>query len=623
MKLNMKTLQYKTSFALLALLVMQSCNKILDTKPSDFLTPSQYYQTASQLNIALNGVYDDLGSQDLYGQSWWNQINGGTDIEYWRNNTAVPTTTSPRIYNENSSDSFVTGAWNRIYEGINRANSLLDAIDASPVAAATKVPIKAQAQFLRGYYYFLLVSNWGGVPLRLHATSSVADASMPRASIQQVYDQVLSDMMTAEAVLPTSAQWGPTGSGRVSKTAAEGILARVCLTMAGIPLKDASKYQTAKDWAQKVISSGQHGLNPDYRQIFINQEQDMYDPKESMWEVEFTLDPTNAHQEYSSLGYANGVKNNDMISGFASGDLGVTRKLYDLANAIPNDLRRDWNTAAYNLSGTSPNVVKVPITSTSNFNLWARYPGKWRREYELILPRNKTLAGTNFPIIRYADVLLMFAEAENEINSTPTFAAYNAINQVRERAQGTGSRITTFTVTNGGTGYTTAPTVVVSSPTLGNGATAIATVSGGKVTAVTLSQTNLGGAFYTAAPTITFVSATGTGATATATLQAIVPTSADLALGQTKDTFRSALQDERAKELCLEGLRRPDLIRWDLLLSSLRALTNDPNISTATNPTYTYAGLSGVNATTKDIFLPIPISELTLNKAFGSQNPGF
>jgi hypothetical protein len=617
----MKKLHYKILIFCIAFLGLQSCKKVLDTVPADFLTPSQYYQTASQLNIALNGVYDELGSQNLYGQGWWNQINGGTDIEFWRNNTAVPTTTSARIYNENSSDSWVVGAWNTLYEGINRANSLLDAIDGSPVDAATKAPIKAQAQFLRGYYYFLLVSNWGGVPLKIHATSSVSDANQPRSTIAAAYQQVLNDMTAAEAALPTVTQWGPTGSGRVSKTTAEGILARVCLTMAGVPLKDVTKYQDAENWALKVINSGLHSLNPDYRQIFINQCADLYDPKESMWEVEFTFDPTNTHQEFGSIGYANGLKCNDITYGFASGDAGITRKLYDLDNVIPNDLRRDWNTAAFNLSGTSPNVVKAPITSTSNYNLWVRYPGKWRREFETVLPRSKTLTGTNFPILRYADVLLMYAEAENELNG-PTAAAYNAINKVRERAQGTGYRVSGFTITNGGSGYTTAPTVTISSPTAGNGATAIATVSGGKVTALTLSQTDLGGAFYTTAPAISFTGA-GTGAIATATLTAIVPTSADLAAGQTKDTFRAALQDERARELCLEGLRRPDLIRWDLLLSDLKALTNDPNISTATNPTFTYAGLSGINASSKDVFLPVPISEITLNKSFGAQNPGF
>ncbi len=613
----------KLSYILLLLAgTVSSCRKYLNTTPRDFLTPSQYYQTADQLNIALAGIYDELGSQNLYGQGWWNQINGGNDIEYWRNNTTPPTTTSPRIYNENSSDSWVTGAWNTLYEGINRANSLLDAIDASPVDSATRKPIKAQALFLRGYYYFLLVSNWGGVPLRLHATTTVSTANLPRSSIQDGYTQVLSDMTAAEAALPTITQWGLKGSGHVSKTTAEGLLARVCLTMAGNPLNETARYEDAKSWALKVMNSGEHGLNPDYRQIFINQTADLYDTKESMWEVEFLYDPTNAHQEIGSIGYANSIKCNDITYGYCYGDEGVTRKLYDLGNAIPGDLRRDWNTAPFNLSGTSPNVTKAPVTSTSNYNLWIRYPGKWRREFETVTPKNKTLAGTNFPILRYADVLLMFAEAENEING-PTPDAYKAINQVRERAQGTGNRVSSFTVTNSGSGYTAAPVVTISSPTQGNGATATATVSAGKVTALALSPTNLGGAFYTAPPTITFSGGNGTGATATATLTAIVPTSADLAPGLTKDGFRSAIQDERARELCLEALRKPDLIRWGMLLSALKALANDPNISTATNPNYTYAGLSGVNATAKDVLLPIPVSEMTLNKTIGAQNPGF
>lgn len=610
---------FRRTLPLLLLIMAASCKKVLDTVPKDFLSPINYYQTEAELNTALTGVYDVMGDQGLYGQYWWNQINGGTDIEWWRNNGTQPATTQPNIYNANSSDAFITQAWNMLYTGINRSNSLLDAIDAAPVDSTAKRPIKAQALFLRGYYYFLLVSNWGGVPLRLHATSTVSDADLARSSIAEVYAQVLADMEAAETNLPDI---GSSGSGRVSKTAAEGILARVCLYMAGYPLQDVSKYQAAKDWALKVINSGAHSLNADYRQIFINLESDQYDTKESIWEVEFKLDPTNAHKEYSSLGYANGVKCNDETYGFCRNDNCVTRKAYDLANATANDLRRDWNTAPFTLGGTWPNVVKAPITSTSNYNLWNRSAGKFRREFEVVTPKNKTLAGCNFPILRYADVLLMFAEAENELNG-PTADAYAAINQVRQRAQGTGYRISGFTITNGGSGYTAAPTVAIASPTLGNGATATATVSGGKITALALSATGAGGAFYTAAPAITFSGGGGTGAVITPTMQAITPASANLPTGLTKDDFRTRVQNERAVELSQEALRKGDLIRWNMLISALQSLANDPNISNATNPVFNYAGLSGRNITSAWTRLPVPISEITLNKSFGGQNPGF
>lgn len=609
------------SFAIGITLISISCKKYLDTSPKDFTTPELYYQTADQLNIALNGVYDVLGDQGLYGQYWWNHINGGTDVEYWRNNGTPYTFTCERVYNANSSDAYISQAWNMLYQGINRANNLLDAMEKSPVDSATKSPIKAQALFLRGYYYFLLVSNWGGIPLKLHATTALEDANWPKSTIADVYTQVLKDMTSAESILPSITYWGAKSSGHISKTAAEGILARVCLTMAGYPLRDISQYQSAKDWALKVINSGLHSLNPDYRQIFINHTADLYDIKESMWEVEFQYDPTNAHQEYGSIGYANSIKCNDITLGYCYGDMGITRKAYDLANATANDLRRDWNTAAYTFSGTT----KIPITSTSNYNLWIRWPAKWRREFETVTPKNKTLTGTNFPLIRYSDVLLMYAEAENELNG-PTADAYKAINQVRERAQGTGYRISGFTVSNGGTGYTSAPTVNIAASNQGNGATATASVSGGKVAAIALSQINLGGAFYTASsPTITITGGgtSASGAVATATMQAINPASADLPTGLDKDAFRTRIQNERAVEFVMEGLRRSDLIRWNMLIPNLQALANDPNISLATNPVFNYVGTSGLNITSKDLLLTIPISEITLNKSLGGQNPGF
>lgn len=611
----------KFIIAVLLLTGITSCSKYLDTQPSDFLTPTQYYNTEDQLNTAVSGIYDALQASGLYQGGYWGTLCSGNDIEYWRAPTAGAL--NPLLFSEISSDASVTAAWNALYVGINRANSLLDAVDNSPVPADKRAPYKAQAQFLRGYFYFLLVSNWGEVPLRLHVTNSVGDANCPRSTIKDIYAQILADMTAAEAALPTITKLGPNGSGHISKTGCEGILARVCLTMAGEPLKDVSKYTDARDWALKVMNSGEHSLNPDYRQIFINQCADLYDTKESIWEIEFTV--IVGYSEWGTNGTSNSIKFANLDWGYGYGTYGVTKKEYDLSNAIPNDLRRDWNLAPYTLGGATTGIAGVTKTvlSTTNQNIWNRWPGKWRREFETVTPKGQGANGINFPVLRYADVLLMYAEAENEINKAPTQNAYNAINLVRERAQGQGNRIGVYTVTNGGSGYTSAPTVTIDAPNLGNGATATATVSGGKVTAVTMSAIGGNGAFYTTPPNITFTGGGGSGAAATATLVPIVPSSADLPAGKSYNDFKLAIQNERAVELCQEALRKQDLIRWGILVQTMKDLSSYVRADTG-SPNFQFVAVPGDNITGRDVLLPIPLTELTLNKALnGVNNPGF
>ncbi len=611
------------NYTLLAILIatgILSCNKYLNTVPDDFLTPTQYYETKDKLNTGLTGIYDILGQAGLYQNYYWAILSSSNDIDYWRLN--LTPSTSPLYYNQIASDSYVTGTWNTLYSGINRANAMLAAIDASPVDSATKVPLKAQAQFLRGYYYFLLVSNWGAVPLRLTPTMSVADAPCPKSSIADVYAQVLKDMTEAEPLLPTRAAVGNDAGVRVTNTVAEGILARVCLTMAGEPLKDVSKFADAKFWAQKVIKSGVHSLNPDYRQVFINQCADILEPKESMWEVSFAANTSN-NSEKGNLGSLNSIRFTNLDYGYCYGTYGVTKYLWDKVTAISaTDLRRDWNMSPFTLGGSTTGTTGVTKSylSQTTATIWGRYPGKWRREFETYTPKT-TMSTINFPILRYADVLLMFAEAENELNG-PTDSAYWALNQIRERAQGTGYRITAFTVTNGGSGYTSAPTVTVSSPVQGNTLLTSATVSGGKVTAVSMSS--IVNAYYTGQPTITFTGGGGSGATATATLVAVVPTSADVAKGQTQAVFRQLIRDERAVELSQEALRKHDLIRWGILETNMKALAVTLRSNATVLASYQYVAMPCDNVSSKDIFLPIPLTELTLNTALnGQNNPGY
>jgi hypothetical protein len=310
------------------------------------------------------------------------------------------------------------------------------------LSASDRAAFVAEAKFLRGYYYFMLVTRFGDVPLRLDVVEGPIGLDIARTPARDVYNQIIKDMTEAEADLPSASKVG-TGS-KVSKTVAEGILARVCLHMAGQPVNDNSKYAEALSWATKVKQSGEHALrttftsnltNSAYSQIFINHSQDIYDVKECMWEADFKGNRTDGYQETSRVGNTIGLGmtvtkfQND--SGYCYGFINATGRLYKLYDTL-NDQRFNWNIQPYTFDANTG--ARKPIITTAA-NKYGRNASKWRRTYELLTPKNQNHTPTNFPILRYADVLLMLAEAENQVNG-PTSIAYEALNMVRRRAYG-------------------------------------------------------------------------------------------------------------------------------------------------------------------------------------------
>jgi hypothetical protein len=608
---------------------MVSCKKVLDTTPTAFITPVNYYNTAADLQTALNGVYQELASGGLYAVSYSYDLTISTD-EACTRATGVPTETN---YNYDGTDAVVTNMWQSLYFGIERANLLLANINKPTMDATQRGIIQGQTLFLRAYFYFLLASNFGDVPLILQPTGSVQNVNIARTPIKAVYAQILTDMTTAETLLQTQTASSVGYGGVLTQTAVDGILARVCLTMAGYPLNDVSKYKDALTWSTKVVNSAQHALNPNYQQIFINLAQDKYDVKESMWEVEFFGNNTGGFAAGgNTLGNYIGISCSDINIGNSAGWTTVSKKLFDsygvnaASTTTPQasfDQRRDWNCANYNYGSSTPGVKSAPIT-----NAWLMYAGKFRREYELVTPKAKNTTPENYPILRYADVLLMQAEAENQVNG-PTAVAYNAINQVKRRGYGIldGNVVKSIAVTNGGSGYTTAPTVTITGGG-GSGATATAIVSGGKVTGVTITSPGTitaTGPYYTSNPTVSFSGGGGTGAVATATIT--TSTDADLQPGLSQTQFQQAIRDERARELCYEGLRRADLIRWGNFYNDMKdflayALANGvPNLTNG-QPSATGPATAANNVSPRNVLLPIPQYDISLNTSL-TQNPGY
>ena len=305
--------------------------------------------------------------------------------------------------------------------------------------------------------------------------------------------------------------------------------------MAGRPLNlGLPMYDSAKTWALKVKESGIHRLNPSYRQIFINQSKDIYDYTENMWEVDFygNNTPTGTMPAGSrfacqlAMRYTGSDPNPLIVYGY--GSYIPTGRLFEIYQRLPYDTaRRDWNIPTYTYSTNTTPRTKTAAASSP----WDRDCGKWKRDDETFIPKSREWSPTNFPVIRYADVLLMLAEAEMELGNLDE--ALTNLNLVRERA---------------------------------------------KASLVTTSQAT------------------------------------------SQDALRSIIRDERARELCFEGLRKFDLVRWGVFVSTMTDMKSAIANSSSSNKNrylYTYN-----NVGARDTLLPIPSSELSVNNLM-TQNPGW
>ncbi len=560
-------------FAFIGFLV-SSCN-FLDKEPHE-LTPETYYKTEGQLKLALSGVYSILAQESFYGNyySWHNA--GGDDLSFFhrpRGKASILTADA------NSSCPFITKYWTTLYEGVSRANILLENVNKNKeIDKAVRERTKSEAMFLRAFYYFNLVQGWGDVPFRKTSAQSAYNLSLPRTDKQAIYDFIIQEIIDAIPALRKGDEVNP---GHITQSVAKGILARIYLFRAGEHFRDGKStdpnsqkyFAEAKKWALEVRDSGLHELVDSYDQVFIDICQDKYNStgkRESIWEAELAGNRINS-PEWSAgrignvIGFGLGQKSilkapyKDLGGmknpGYGYNFIYASLKLYEMYESEGDTIRSNWNITPYEYKlGSKKEVVgrnyyygKRPAgldfvdgmpcvdyySQSVSDNNKTRCCAKYRRELEVVLPKNKNYTSINFPILRYSDVLLMIAEAENEINNAPTQLAYDCLNEVRLRAD--------------------------------------------------VAKYNVG----------------------------------DL----DKDLFRKAIKKERGMELCFEGIRRWDLIRWGDFYDEMQAMRNMVN-QPGWGKDYTYAA-NYYNVSKNYVYYPIPSLELSVNKKITKNNPGW
>jgi len=420
-------------FAVLSVL-FTSCESELDQTPLSTISPDNFYRNEADCRLALNAVYSDVGNRYTYGEQLPIQFMVGTDEAVFSRSYNSWTV---GLYIHNASTVDLENTWRTLYRGINSANLLLENLpDAEFTEESRKLRYEAETRFLRAFFYFDLVRWWGGVPLR---TASVGDATandIARSSAEDVYNFIITELEAVAPNLPLPSE--EIEYGRVSRTAAWGLLARVYMTKAGVPLKHmpAESYAKVNEYCDLIINSGEHNLIENYEDVFMNEIKGINNDTEVIFEVQFENQRSAGIREDGKHGNLNGIMCQQKDSPYA---YAFTYAGLSLINSYDqdNDERYDWNVANFKVD------KKGDVKIQKNRYEW--FPGKFRRiqkvdnadgSYSWIglepgdLDKNYT--GINFPIIRYSDILLMKAEALNELDKTSEAVPF--MNQVRNRA---------------------------------------------------------------------------------------------------------------------------------------------------------------------------------------------
>ncbi len=407
-------------------LLGSSCSKFLDEQDPSNLSPESFYTIPEHAEAGIAAVYADArfigGGAGIFSSNWQllEAVTGTSTTETAQNSDL--NNLYGLIYDGNTGH--VINWWNGVFRVIAQANLVLEKVPGiTPMDEEQKKRILGEAQFLRAWAYFYAVRLWGDVPLILKPqTAQSEDFFPPRTPVEQIYAQIIADLTAAEAAgLPWMDK-----RGRVTMAAIKSELAIVYLTMAGFPLnKGASHYTLAANKANEVITYANANPNsinlfPTYAEVHL---ESLKNEKEHLFMLQYNSvvasNPMdNMYPNFKPVTY-NGPS--------GTGSTVPVPSFYE--SYEPGDLRaKDREGYFYTSYFTNG--------SGDLFQLGAPYVFK---HFNIIANGTAGVPGTrlnnlNVPLIRYAEVLLVFAEAQNEI-SGPTLEAYNAFKRIRDRAQ--------------------------------------------------------------------------------------------------------------------------------------------------------------------------------------------
>lgn len=396
----------KSLIAFLILLLAQSCVKKLDENPDNFIAPKNFYKNSADAIAAVNAVYDPLSNWGAYEREIYLMTELSTD------NMDLSGRNQERAqlddYLIDASNNVILNTWSNFYSGINRANTVVGRIpQVNSVPSALRARIEGEARFLRAFYYFNLVRLFGEVPLIITETSSLQGLDVTRNSVSNVYEQIIKDLEFAEQNLPLS--YSGADVGRLTNGAAKTLLAKVYLTMAGNPLKDASKFELAGKKAKEVIETQQYNLLSRYEDNFSIA---LKNGKESIFEGQALANSPGNDVSRMYTNFAPQPQN--PFGQRAYGGFFPSVELYN-SYEDPDTRKKLYLTQTY----TTPGGAKITV-SRPHINKYVDPAGSENNN------------SNNWPYLRYADAILMYAEAMNETGRMTEAITY--VNMIRNRA---------------------------------------------------------------------------------------------------------------------------------------------------------------------------------------------
>ncbi len=534
----------------LGLLFTASCSDLLEEESYVEVGKNNYVNNAEEAETVLMGIYKDLANEYLYSYHLSLLFTISSDIAQCEGNATTSFREIP-TNSHNPSTSQIMQTWQKLYASIYEANDFIETVSsridgwsASNQELATIYLGEARA--LRALFYFELVRWYGNIVLITSTEQSQLPATeYVQADPKDVYAFIEADLKYASEVLPWAVDDTKRSSNayRFSKGAALGLLAKVYCTWAGYPVRDETKWAEAAKVARQVVESGKHRLIPNYETVWTNTCNGIWDAGESLIEVSF-YSPTglDSDQTAGRIGKWNGVVA-DAVEGQRGRNAANWKVVYTFTREweTHNDPRMAISIADYKYDsskGDGPITYISTVTNPTEDNLNKQRqlytPGKWDTEKFVNSSNyivNNDKSNINWYVLRYSDVLLLFAEALNESGGS-IVDAVDAVNAVRRRGFG--------------------------------------------------------------------------------------DTDHDLSYGLSRDALREAIRKERAYELCFEGHRKQDLIRWGIYYKTIMS-TAQELVDWFSNANYT-VGRFTVEG--RHELLPIPQRDLDLMTQC-KQNPGW
>ena len=569
----MKKMKNKINYLFLVVLFTSflGCSDLLEEVPVSDLSVENSFKTEADAKAAIIGVYNSLQLEGVYGKSQTlfstDEHNAGSKVPLSGLNLYTFTADNVEV---------ILPIWRDHYEGINRANLAISKIPGITMNVDERNTLVAEAKFIKALLYFNLIRYYGDVPYKEAETTSLNDLNIPRTPVATIYENMIRDLEYGVINLKVKAAGL---AGHATQDAAKTLLASIYLTRGSMARRDntgngIADFTLAARYSKEVMDSNRYRLCPYFPDAFIVQNKNN---DEIVFDVQFKSPGLGVGNTIGlNMGIPSTASGVDNLS--AGGSQGAIRAnpyhqfYYEAADSI----RMKWTNARILINAATGGYSVVSAVSTNppvSAAKFRRYPV---RSPGFVLQTNDY--DVNWPIFRYSEVALIYAEASNEING-PNQLAINALNLLRSRAR----------------------------------------------------NTNVGGIHRDILPrSLTLQRSIG-----------LVDLTLTNSLVSTQAAFRNYIILERSRELSQEGKRWFDLVRWGILKSTLRGLnakciakiseTPPVEVPVITNTKWTNYWNGRVdewNLITGAIqdfhmLLPIPTNERMANPSIGPNNPGY